>query len=88
MLVLVLVLLDLVDVGERVGVGVDARRMVDGVVVVGALVATWFPPTLVGATMVMEMPLTEQSCVLRSNISERIIRLCVNIEARDLTLLI
>lgn len=83
-----LVLLDLVDVEERVGVGVDARRMVDGVVVVGVLVATWFPLTLVGATMVMETPLTEQSCVLRSKISERIIRLCINRRKGYLTLLI
>lgn len=62
--------------------------MVDGVVVVEVLVATWFPPTLVGATMVMETPLTEQSCVLRSKISEWIIRLCINRRKVYLTLLI
>lgn len=74
------------DVEEWVTVGVVARKMVDGVVAAEVLVATWFSP--VGVTMVMEMPLTEQSCVVRSNISGIIIRLCVNRRRGYLTFLI
>lgn len=78
------------DVEVRVGeeVGVVALKVVDGVVATGVLVATWFPPTLVGEIMVMETPLTEQRDMLRSNISGGRIRLIlyVSMKGEDISL--
>lgn len=86
-----LVLLDFADeVRVAVGDGVVALKVVPAVVVVGV---SWFPPTpVVAGIMVTDMPLAAQRSLLRSNISERRIRLYLPIEIvsgrGDLTLLI